>query len=93
MDTSIGIQAQGLGHEARSAPVDFAAGPDELTGGELRVLRLLAEGATNREIASHAEISENTVKFHLKNVYGKLGVSSRAAAVFAAVQRGLVVAP
>ena len=90
MDASIDVQTRGPARETRPPSLDFGSGPDELTGGELRVLRLLAGGASNREIASCAEISENTVKFHLKNVYGKLGVSSRAAAVFAAVQRGLV---
>lgn len=90
MDASIGMQPHGLASSGRLPPVDLAVGPDELTVGEKRVLVLLAGGATNREIAAAAGISENTVKFHLKNVYGKLGVSSRAAAVFAAVQRGLV---
>ena len=95
MDASIGLHAPHPPQRTRRASVETPAEPtyrpDELTSGELAVLNLLASGAaTNREIASRAEISENTVKFHLKNVYGKLGVSSRAAAVLAAVQRGLV---
>jgi LuxR family maltose regulon positive regulatory protein len=90
MDASIGIHPRASSMPGGAATPDLTTGPDDLTVGELRVLRLLARGASNREIATHAEISENTVKFHLKNVYGKLGVSSRAAAVFAAVQRGIV---
>ncbi|WP_238388233.1 LuxR C-terminal-related transcriptional regulator [Sinimarinibacterium sp. NLF-5-8] len=65
---------------------------DALTHGELRVLQLLANGATNREIAGQAQISENTVKFHLKNVYGKLGVGTRKAAASLALRRGLIAA-
>ncbi|MES0872564.1 helix-turn-helix domain-containing protein [Sinimarinibacterium thermocellulolyticum] len=90
MDALIDAPLRGAASSTPPTAAHAVLGPDELTAGELRVLRLLVGGATNREIASCAEISENTVKFHLKNVYGKLGVSSRAAAVFAAVQRGLV---
>ena len=45
------------------------------------MLRLLCEGASNRDLAAHLAISENTVKFHLKNLYGKLGVGSRVQAI------------
>lgn len=55
---------------------------------EAEVITLLAEGASNREIAAELGITENTVKFHLQSLYGKLGVSSRAGAVFAAMKRG-----
>jgi DNA-binding CsgD family transcriptional regulator len=41
----------------------------------------LLEGLRNREIADHLKISENTVKFHLKNLYGKLGVTNRSKAI------------
>ena len=62
-----------------------ARGPVEpLSEREQRVLRLLCEGASNRDLAAHLAISENTVKFHLKNLYGKLGVGSRAQAIRAA---------
>lgn len=53
----------------------------DLTNTEQRVLQLLADGATKPQIAQGLFISENTVKFHLKNLYRKLGVSSRADAV------------
>ncbi|WP_198971936.1 LuxR C-terminal-related transcriptional regulator [Xylophilus sp. ASV27] len=57
---------------------------EPLSEREQRVLRLLCEGASNRDMAVHLAISENTVKFHLKNLYGKLGVGSRAQAIRAA---------
>lgn len=92
MDATIGAIGRPLGHAVRVVVAAAAPPCDALTAGELRVLQMLASGATNREIAAHAGISENTVKFHLKNVYGKLSVSSRAAAVFKASQLGLVAA-
>lgn len=92
MDASIGAGSRSSDGGLRVAAQQTPLPCDELTTGELRVLQMLAGGATNREIAAHAQISENTVKFHLKNVYGKLGVSSRAAAVFMAAQLGLVAA-
>ncbi len=56
-----------------------------LTARELEVLRLVARGGSNREVASALVISERTVARHMQNIFGKLGVSSRAAAsVFAA---------
>jgi DNA-binding NarL/FixJ family response regulator len=55
---------------------------------ELETLRLLARGLSNREISAQLGISENTVKFHVSGVYGKLGVRSRAEAVGAAIRSG-----
>lgn len=52
-----------------------------LTTRELELLSVLADGWTNLQIASRTGISENTVKYHLKNLYDKLGVRSRAMAV------------
>jgi DNA-binding NarL/FixJ family response regulator len=57
---------------------------------ELEVLQLVAAGNTNREAAKHLFISEATVKTHLLNIYAKLEVSDRAAAVAAAYNRGLL---
>ena len=65
-----------------------AAGP--LSRRELEVLELVAAGNTNRETAARLFITEATVKTHLLNTYGKLGVSDRAAAVAEAFHRGLL---
>jgi len=64
--------------------------PEALTERELEVLRLVASGATNRDIAERMFVSEATVKTHLLHVYAKLGVNDRAAAVAAAYDRGLL---
>lgn len=58
---------------------------EHLTTREHDVLALVADGLSNREIASALAISEHTVKFHLASIFGKLGVSTRTEAV----QRGL----
>ncbi|MGE5595792.1 MAG: helix-turn-helix domain-containing protein, partial [Hyphomicrobiales bacterium] len=67
-----------------------ASGPDELSEREQDVLRLLVLGFSNREIAGELYVSLDTVKTHLRNVYGKLGVHSRTQAIAAARDRGLV---
>ncbi|MEU8358312.1 response regulator transcription factor [Nonomuraea sp. NPDC048882] len=63
---------------------------DPLSGRELEVLRLIADGATNREAAARLFISEATVKSHVLHIYAKLGVNDRAAAVAVAFRRGLL---
>lgn len=62
---------------------------DELTDRELEVLRLVADGATNREIGSQLYISENTVSFHMKNILAKLHLKNRAQAAAFAIRAGL----
>jgi ATP/maltotriose-dependent transcriptional regulator MalT len=52
-----------------------------LTGGEEEVLGLLAQGYVTKEIADKLAVSFDTVRFHLKNIYGKLHVRSRAEAI------------
>ena len=68
------------------------ASPDVhgLTGRELEVLRLVAAGRSNREIASALVISEHTVARHLQNIFAKLGLSSRTAATAFAFEHDLV---
>lgn len=63
---------------------------DALTAREIEVLREIARGRANKEIAAHLAISENTVKDHLKNILGKLQVAARTEAVTVAVQRGII---
>ena len=63
---------------------------EELTPREVEVLRLLADGSGNKEIASHLGISEHTVKFHISSILGKLGVATRTEAVTMGIRRGLI---
>ncbi len=61
-----------------------------LTERELEVLRLLAQGMPNKEIAAQLVISERTAKFHVSSIMGKLGATNRTEAVSLAAQRGLL---
>ncbi len=63
---------------------------DTLTARELDVLRLLARGLRNKEIAARLYVSERTVNFHLANIYQKLNVSGRTEALSKAIEQGLV---
>ena len=63
---------------------------DELTDREHDVLRLMARGATNAEIASTLFVAEATVKTHVGSIFGKLGVRDRAAAIVFAYDHGVV---
>lgn len=63
---------------------------EALTPREIEVLRLVAAGLGNREIASRLEISEHTVKFHVASVMGKLGAASRTEAVTLGIRHGLI---
>ncbi len=64
--------------------------PDRLTERETAVLRLVVGGLRNKEIAARLEISENTVKFHLRNILEKLHAESRTEVATRAVREGLV---
>ena len=74
------------------ARLDFGAqnGGRTLTRRELSVLRLVAHGLGNKEIASELGISTHTVKYHLASLLAKLGVHSRTEAVTIGLRRGLV---
>lgn len=63
---------------------------EALTPREIEVLRLLAEGLGNKEIALRLKISGHTVKFHVASVMGKLGAQSRTEAVTLGIRRGMV---
>lgn len=64
--------------------------PEKLTDRETEVLRLVAQGLANKEIAQQLDIGEKTVKSHVSNILGKLGVASRTQAALHAVSIGLV---
>ncbi len=63
---------------------------ESLTARELEVLRLLARGMRNKEIAARLFVSERTVNFHLANIYQKLNVSGRTEALSRALEQGLL---
>ena len=77
-------------------PGDIAAilseniGQEELTPAESNILRMIVGGMSNKEIAFALDISENTVKSHVSNIFDKLGVSDRTTAATTAIKRGLV---
>ena len=73
-----------------TGPASSVAGPVSLTPRERAVLQLVAAGLTNKQIAAQLMISPFTVNMHLRAIYGKLAVTSRAAATRRAVERGLV---
>ncbi len=64
--------------------------PTTLTDREAQVLNLLAQGKSNKEIASYLQIAEDTVKSHIRHILTKLGVQSRTQAVILAIRQGLV---
>lgn len=65
-------------------------GRPEITPREIEVLKFVAKGKSNKEIAQHLDITEDTVKGHLKSVFAKLGVSDRTQAAMSALQRGIM---
>jgi NarL family two-component system response regulator LiaR len=78
---------------ARSATDETAAKSVGITDSELRVLRAIAEGLSNKQIAEKLVVTEQTVKFHLTNIYRKLDVSNRTEAARYAYQHGLASNP
>ena len=75
---------------ADDADDDALSGAESLTARELDVLRLLAEGLPNKAIAARLGISDQTVKFHVASIGGKLGARNRTDAVRLAIRRGLI---
>jgi LuxR family maltose regulon positive regulatory protein len=63
---------------------------EPLTDKQMEILTFLANGVTNKEMSERLSVSENTVKFHLKNIYSKLAVTSRLQAIASARELGLV---
>jgi DNA-binding NarL/FixJ family response regulator len=90
-----GVEAVLVADDAASAPSaaaddDEAAFDEPLTAREVQVLELLAEGLPNKAIAARLGISDQTVKFHVASIAGKLGAANRTDAVRRAVRRGLI---
>jgi DNA-binding NarL/FixJ family response regulator len=75
---------------SEQAPAWAQALPDPLSPRELEILRLLANGATNKEIATQLVLAEGTVKNHVTNILTKLGVTDRTAAAMKARELGLI---
>lgn len=65
-------------------------GKEELTSTDSKVLRMIVGGMSNKEIGFALDVSENTVKSHVQNIFGKIGVSDRTSAATTAIKRGLV---
>jgi two-component system nitrate/nitrite response regulator NarL len=88
--------ARALGSAVEAYLVAAAGAADDeplvepLTPRELQVLTLVADGLPNKAIAAALGVSDETVKFHLGSVFGKLGASNRTDAVRRAFRRGLV---
>jgi DNA-binding NarL/FixJ family response regulator len=90
--SSVSVDALMVAPRAGGVRDDVGSGPSEtLTPRELQVLELLAEGLPNKVIAERLQISDQTVKFHVATITGKLGAANRTDAVRRAVRRGLVV--
>ena len=78
------------GSAAGAERLDEPGFEEPLTPREVEVLELLAEGLPNKAIAERLRISDQTVKFHVASISGKLGAANRTDAVRRAVRRGLI---
>ena len=90
-DSGLGARDSGLGiRDSRQDGHRDRVFEEALTHRELEVLELLAEGLPNKGIADRLGISDQTVKFHIASIMGKLGASNRVETVRRAVRRGLL---
>jgi len=85
------IAAKVVRQAVSGRPEGAADQVESLTDRELDVLRLAAQGLTNRAIGHELGISHRTVQGHMANIYGKLGANSRTEAVTEALRRGWIV--
>ena len=84
----LGLQVSDMQNQP---PIDFEEDwSEELTVREIDVLKLIAEGRTNRSIAAELGITEYTVKFHVNSILGKLSAESRTEAAMKAVRKGII---
>jgi DNA-binding NarL/FixJ family response regulator len=88
------IRAVHAGRKAISAEASYElaehATDDALTPAEIRVLRLIAQGNANKEIAEQLSVSEETVKGQVRNILSKLGAKDRTQAAMIGVKRGII---
>jgi DNA-binding NarL/FixJ family response regulator len=88
------IRAVHAGKKALSPEISFELAEhvwdDQLTPGEVRVLRLIADGKANKEIAAQLSLSEETVKWQVRNILSKLGVTDRTQAAMVGLKRGII---
>jgi DNA-binding NarL/FixJ family response regulator len=89
-DAGLALMALPIATTSLAPPTATRGGPEPLTPRELQVLQLVAQGLPNKAIARTLSISENTAKFHVASLSGKLGASSRTEAVTLAARRGLI---
>ncbi|MGH2410308.1 MAG: LuxR C-terminal-related transcriptional regulator, partial [Chloroflexota bacterium] len=82
-----------MGRAAAPTRASTTTLPDDLTPREAEVLRLVARGFNNREIAERLVITEATVKTHTNNIFSKAGLRDRAQAVVYAIRNGLAEDP
>ena len=83
------LQRSATAHRARPAPPAEIAYPSRLTAREVEVLRLIAAGRSNREMAEALCRSERTVERHIENIYRKIGAHSKADATAFAIRHHL----
>jgi DNA-binding NarL/FixJ family response regulator len=88
------IRAVHVGKKSLSAEASYQlaehATDDALTPAEIRVLRLIAEGNANKEIAAQLSVSDETVKGQVKNILSKLGANDRTHAAMIGLKRGII---
>jgi DNA-binding NarL/FixJ family response regulator len=88
------IRAVHVGRKNLSPEVSFElaehVAEDSLSPLEVRVLRLIAEGNSNKEIAGRLSVTEDSVKGHVRNILSKLGANDRAHAAMIGVKRGII---
>jgi len=89
-DADIDAVAFLLAKETPTSDLDDAPDVESLTPREIEVLELVAEGLSNKAVAVRLGISDQTVKFHLTSISGKLGALNRTDAVRRGVRRGLI---
>ena len=78
MRVGLGRQLRRFGVGRIVSPAAGETGWDSLTDSELKVVNLIARGATNRDVAAQLHLSPHTVKTHVRNAFAKLGITSRA---------------